>query len=691
MEASAKATCQLRESRVMSAKANGLFISYSSQDKTFVNRLVARLRTAGVENLWYDDFDLSPATEDLNESIKHGIGAAEYFAIVLSPAAQTSQWVSYEIQEALAQKRLVLALVFSAPSGYYDFLRNPHTNDLLRGGRRKIIDFSGDFEMGLNDLLLVVAPAEGKERTAAKTLQEILANDDPDDAERAMSHVALDPEAYLSRFLDLLPELRNNPKTSFRVARAMAHMGEAAIDPVFQYLLLQERPESVAVPDGVLDDIPHETDLESGGLVYTGEGLQDVLRHLIMTGGNRAWSAQLGAQRCLVAIADEEAALRTLIQRRLRDVLKQTVKDITVTKRSGSFTDDFYDILRLAIETAGLIERKPPALSPWLIGQFASTSLWGDDDSRHAKDKLGSYIVECLSRIGSKEALNTLFELSEDGDIAELFFAANRAPNPWEDCFTRFGNAALDGLLKRLQEGDTMFRPFALRNLASLPNPRALGIAMEAVENPSASDKPLDLAKHLLRIAQTAVPVACDRILASYEEKRLLPSEDSELERTYVDRAVANAARSAQNRDLAAKVCAELSKQTDGWIIWYTVHAVAAQRLYGLYPYLRTVLDSGASGSLRGAAAIALARVNEIRIDEIQSLLLNAELEIERPLYSVALAYLGSPLAVTGLVDGLRSSFLARRWEDHEVFADALTRLATDEALRMRKKWYKRI
>jgi hypothetical protein len=77
-----------------------VFISHAHRDKTFVNRLVSKLHQAGGPDHWYDTLEVGPATPSIVEAVEAGIREADYFAIVLSPASVSSQWVSYEIDAA---------------------------------------------------------------------------------------------------------------------------------------------------------------------------------------------------------------------------------------------------------------------------------------------------------------------------------------------------------------------------------------------------------------------------------------------------------------------------------------------------------------------------------------------------------------------------------------------------------------
>lgn len=655
-----------------------LFISHASVDKAFVNQLVARLRDDHID-VWYDTFDVNAMTADLHERFRAGVADAEFFAIVLTPRSQASQWVSYEANTAMDQNKPILAVVADAPSGYYDFLRNPHVNDLLRGGRRVVVDFTTDFERGLDDLLAVLDPEVGRKRVVERNLRVILEAEDPDAAETAMTEAGLYPHDYLPRLTSMLPALRDNAKTSYRVERAMTYLGEPAIDSSFAFLLRQVDIPSVPIPT----EIPH-TRGDDEVTVFKGDAFSDVLRHVILTGGNRAWAAQIGAQRCLLAAGRRDPLVRADIQQRLHAVLKELLQIVTVSKHDGKFTDAFFDAARLSIETLGLLEDGRAVTDPWLIEQFVTTTLWGKDQALSAKDKLTSYAVECLARLGSRDALTRLLSLADDAQIHELYFSdITRGNNPWESCFAKFGNEAVDSLLPWITEERNSFRRVALLNLASISNLRGLRAVMDAIVNPRADETPNDLAKIALRAAGRGIPEICDRIIREFNAGAVDQAE--------FEKAAALAAKRATDKSVVADLCVRLASSTDLWTTWYVVDAVATQQIYSCYEWLHVARRDGRIPALRGKAAIALAEVRSIDAPQLKAQLAGAESATERPYVSVALAELGDAGAIEGLVEGLKSSFLQPNDLEHELFAESLLRLNTDAAKEARRKWYRRV
>lgn len=89
-----------------------IFISYSTKDKKFVNRLATDLRTRAGIDAWLDNWEINPG-DKIPEKIETGLSEANVFLLVLSPESITSRWVEYERQvwlmmqideEKLAQK-----------------------------------------------------------------------------------------------------------------------------------------------------------------------------------------------------------------------------------------------------------------------------------------------------------------------------------------------------------------------------------------------------------------------------------------------------------------------------------------------------------------------------------------------------------------------------------------------------------
>jgi hypothetical protein len=77
---------------------SNVFISHSSRDKRFAERLADDLRAAGQEP-WFDAWNIRSGDHIVSE-LQGGLAAADYVVIVLTPAALTSGWVEQEWQAA---------------------------------------------------------------------------------------------------------------------------------------------------------------------------------------------------------------------------------------------------------------------------------------------------------------------------------------------------------------------------------------------------------------------------------------------------------------------------------------------------------------------------------------------------------------------------------------------------------------
>lgn len=75
-----------------------LFLSHSSADKTFVEKLAKDLEGVGV-NVWFDKWEIKVG-DSLTGKIEESLQANDYLGLVLSPAAVASEWVKAELSAA---------------------------------------------------------------------------------------------------------------------------------------------------------------------------------------------------------------------------------------------------------------------------------------------------------------------------------------------------------------------------------------------------------------------------------------------------------------------------------------------------------------------------------------------------------------------------------------------------------------
>ena len=71
------------------------FISHSSIDKPFVERLATDLRTREGIDAWLDKWEILPG-DRIPDKLEEGLANAGILVLVLSPDSVNSQWVSYE-------------------------------------------------------------------------------------------------------------------------------------------------------------------------------------------------------------------------------------------------------------------------------------------------------------------------------------------------------------------------------------------------------------------------------------------------------------------------------------------------------------------------------------------------------------------------------------------------------------------
>jgi len=87
-----------------------VFISYSRKDLSFVDKLAADLKNAGVD-VWYDVSGIGGGSRWRSE-IENALRSSQYVIVVLSPDAVTSEWVEREILFSSNLKRKIIPLMY---------------------------------------------------------------------------------------------------------------------------------------------------------------------------------------------------------------------------------------------------------------------------------------------------------------------------------------------------------------------------------------------------------------------------------------------------------------------------------------------------------------------------------------------------------------------------------------------------
>jgi len=106
--------------RRASARRADVFISHSSRDHVFVERIVAVLRRHGIA-CWYAPGSILGA-QQWQDEIGRALGRCNWFLVVLSQNALRSKWVKRELAYALSDDRYnerILSIV-KTPGDYAD-------------------------------------------------------------------------------------------------------------------------------------------------------------------------------------------------------------------------------------------------------------------------------------------------------------------------------------------------------------------------------------------------------------------------------------------------------------------------------------------------------------------------------------------------------------------------------------------
>lgn len=124
-----------------------IFLSHSSRNRKFVNKLADTLRAHGLP-VWYSETNIVGAKQ-WHDEIGRALARCDWFAVVLSPSALKSMWLERELLYALNDHRYKERIV---PILYRpcDPLKLSWTLNALQR-----VDFTGPFEDGCRDLLRV--------------------------------------------------------------------------------------------------------------------------------------------------------------------------------------------------------------------------------------------------------------------------------------------------------------------------------------------------------------------------------------------------------------------------------------------------------------------------------------------------------------------------------------------------------
>lgn len=123
----------------------GVFISYSSKDKEFVDKLAIRLVKDRIK-VWVDRWEINVG-DSLIDKIQKGLTDSSFLIVVLSKHSVESEWCRRELNSGLIReienKRVVILPIVVDDCERPMFLRE-----------KKYADFKMDFETGYNDLIV---------------------------------------------------------------------------------------------------------------------------------------------------------------------------------------------------------------------------------------------------------------------------------------------------------------------------------------------------------------------------------------------------------------------------------------------------------------------------------------------------------------------------------------------------------
>jgi TIR domain len=131
----------------MSRKLGIVFLSHSSRDRKFVERLAGVLQQHRIR-YWYSATHIAGAKQ-WHDEIGRALKRCRWFLVVLTPSSVTSQWVKHELLFALGESRYNERII--------PLLLKPCHPARLSWtlSQFQFVDFTGSFEAGCKKLLHV--------------------------------------------------------------------------------------------------------------------------------------------------------------------------------------------------------------------------------------------------------------------------------------------------------------------------------------------------------------------------------------------------------------------------------------------------------------------------------------------------------------------------------------------------------
>jgi len=172
-----------------------VFISYSSKNREFAEKLATDLRASGV-GVWFDQWEIKVG-DSITQKINDGIHDNDYLAVVLSPDSVASDWVKKEINAAM-MKELNRRSVFVLPILYRDCKIPALIAD------KRYADFRKSYQFGFSEVLQVLTPPEFEPEMVLIPAGEFLMGSDPSVDKDAQDdeqpqHTLYLPDYYLAK------------------------------------------------------------------------------------------------------------------------------------------------------------------------------------------------------------------------------------------------------------------------------------------------------------------------------------------------------------------------------------------------------------------------------------------------------------------------------------------------------------
>jgi len=152
----------------MSTSAPHFFISYSRDDAAQQRRIIAELRSRGI-NVWVDIENLIPGSPAWEREIERAIRAASGMIVLLSPDSNNSEWVRREISFAEQNnKRIFPVLIFGDEDDSIPLRLSSHQRVDVRRNFRQGMDELAD---ALRDHLGVTAVSKSLKQKPRKPIK----------------------------------------------------------------------------------------------------------------------------------------------------------------------------------------------------------------------------------------------------------------------------------------------------------------------------------------------------------------------------------------------------------------------------------------------------------------------------------------------------------------------------------------